>query len=206
MNIKLLLFYRWLCVNLFGLAFLTVSFFNGWLNLIFSSDSTGIVYILFVIFTWGLALCGYKLWNINKDLNYIKEGNPFKCFECKEYYRLINVKKSIDGSLIDSLKLKLFSKLTFIRYLAGILVILGLVGTVIGFIIALSGVDPKVTSDISAIGPMVSLLIQGMYVALYTTLVGAILNIWLMLNYQLLAMSMTKLVTDILELESSDIT
>ena len=32
---------------------------------------------------------------------------------------------------------------------------------------------------------MVSTLIDGMSVALYTTLVGSVLNVWLMLNYRL---------------------
>ena len=64
--------------------------------------------------------------------------------------------------------------------------LLGLIGTVLGFIIALSGVDPEKTSDVNAIAPMVSTLIQGMSTALYTTLIGSILNVWLMANYQLL--------------------
>jgi hypothetical protein len=38
---------------------------------------------------------------------------------------------------------------------------------VIGFIIALSGVDPATAGDVNAIGPMVSALIGGMSVALY---------------------------------------
>ncbi|MGB0551804.1 MAG: MotA/TolQ/ExbB proton channel family protein [Alphaproteobacteria bacterium] len=52
---------------------------------------------------------------------------------------------------------------------------LGLVGTVIGFIVALSGVDPESVCGASAAGPMVTKLILGMSIALYTTLVGAVL-------------------------------
>jgi hypothetical protein len=42
-------------------------------------------------------------------------------------------------------------------------------------------------------------LIGGMSVALYTTLVGAILNIWLMTNYRLLESGTITLVTAMVE-------
>ncbi len=61
-----------------------------------------------------------------------------------------------------------------IRHLANSLVLIGLIGTVIGFIIALSGrARRRLVTDANAIGPMVSTLIFGMAIALYTTLVGS---------------------------------
>ena len=86
-----------------------------------------------------------------------------------------------------------------VRQIAGSLVLLGLIGTVLGFIIALSGVDPERASDITAITPMVSTLIAGMSTALYTTLIGAVLNIWLMIDYQLLAGGTVKLITSLID-------
>ena len=80
------------------------------------------------------------------------------------------------------------------------LTVLGLIGTVLGFIIALSGVDPDVASNPSAISPMVAQLIEGMSVALYTTLVGSILSVWLGLIYQMLATGTSNLVSQIIEL------
>ena len=47
---------------------------------------------------------------------------------------------------------------------------------------------------------MVSTLIEGMSIALYTTLVGAVLNVWLMVNYRLLATGTVTLTNAILEL------
>jgi hypothetical protein len=40
---------------------------------------------------------------------------------------------------------------------------------------------------VNAISGMVGSLIEGMGIALYTTLVGSVLNLWLAANYQLLA-------------------
>ena len=57
----------------------------------------------------------------------------------------------------------------------------GLIGTVVGFIIALSGVDPARADDLNATKEMVAILIAGMSTALYTTLLGALANLWLRL-------------------------
>lgn len=91
-----------------------------------------------------------------------------------------------------------------IRHFANALVLLGLIGTVIGFVIALSGVDPATASDIKSISPMVSELLAGMAVALYTTLAGAVLNLWLMINHRLLAGATTRLVTSLVERGEDD--
>ena len=75
---------------------------------------------------------------------------------------------------------------------------------VIGFIISLAGVDPRMTGEASSIAPMVARLIGGMSVALYTTLVGSILNVWLMANYQILNGGAVRLLTSIVERGEAD--
>jgi hypothetical protein len=51
---------------------------------------------------------------------------------------------------------------------------------------------------------MVSELLAGMAVALYTTLAGAVLNLWLMINHRLLAGATTRLVTSLVERGEDD--
>lgn len=77
-----------------------------------------------------------------------------------------------------------FSDLT--RRVANSLITLGLIGTVIGFIIALSGINPNTASNASSIQTMISAMILGMGIALHTTLLGAILNLYLMINLWIL--------------------
>jgi len=67
-----------------------------------------------------------------------------------------------------------------VRWIARTLVRLGLIGTVLGFVVALSGV--ALVSDAAAVSGMVSKLILGMSIALYTTLVGAVCSLWLAFN------------------------
>jgi len=76
-----------------------------------------------------------------------------------------------------------------VRHVADSLIFLGLIGTVIGFILALSGIDPAAAGKVENVSAMVSMLINGMSVALYTTLVGAVFYIWLIINYRIQALS-----------------
>jgi predicted metal-binding membrane protein len=50
---------------------------------------------------------------------------------------------------------------------------------------------------VASIAPMVTKLIEGMSVALYTTLVGGVLNIWLSINYNMLCTGTVNLITEI---------
>ncbi|UCH76262.1 MAG: MotA/TolQ/ExbB proton channel family protein [Rhodospirillales bacterium] len=91
------------------------------------------------------------------------------------------------GIAASQLKLVLSNRISVVYHMSNSLVLLGLVGTVVGFIIALSGVDPEAAGDVDSIAPMVAELIHGMSVALYTTLVGAVLHLWLKINYLMLS-------------------
>lgn len=56
---------------------------------------------------------------------------------------------------------------------------LGFVGTVVGLVIALAGVDPSRAGDLSAVKAMAASLVAGMGTAFHTTLVGALGALWL---------------------------
>ena len=98
------------------------------------------------------------------------------------------------------LRLRMTSYIGIVHHVANTLVFLGLVGTVIGFIVALSGVDPRSAANVDNVVPMVATLIHGMSIALYTTLIGAVLHVWLMVNYRLLAAGTIRLFNAIVEL------
>ena len=96
--------------------------------------------------------------------------------------------------------MRLSQSLATVRYIAGMLVLLGLVGTVIGFIVALSGVDPQKVPSVENVAPMVARLINGMSIALYTTLVGSVLHLWLMVTQRILVGGSMALFQSIVEL------
>lgn len=64
------------------------------------------------------------------------------------------------------------------RWEAEWLVFLGLIGTVVGIILALQGVTAGDVADIAGVTDMVAWLITGMGAAFYTTLIGAVGYFW----------------------------
>jgi len=87
---------------------------------------------------------------------------------------------AIFGLLVVSQGFVYFKKLDLIYYTGRSMVLLGLIGTVLGFIVALGNISAEQLSNFDNLAPMVNTLISGMSVALYTTLVGSVSYLWLM--------------------------
>ena len=200
-SFRYLLMLRFLVLNLVAVALLGAAWLKGWVAAVFVGDSTQLVAVIALVFAIGLASCGRKIFLTSSELNQLTDPREHRSARVARYLAGLEGRDGQSRALAASaLKLKLGARIASIRHLANSLVFLGLIGTVIGFIIALSGIDPNAAADVDSIGPMVSTLISGMSVALYTTLVGAILNVWLMVNYRLLETGTVTLVTTIVEL------
>jgi biopolymer transport protein ExbB/TolQ len=198
-----LLLLRFALINMAGFALLAAAWLQGWVMIAHRADSTYQSHAIFVLFLVGFGIAGYKIFRTSRELNKAKRFDPFNPEPSMALRYLAQIKGRAGDSralAASALKLKLSSRIGAVRFIANMLVLLGLIGTVVGFIMALSGVDPKTSGDAAAIAPMVSTLIQGMSVALYTTLIGAVLNIWLMVNFQILSTGTVNLVTAIVEL------
>jgi hypothetical protein len=72
------------------------------------------------------------------------------------------------------------------QWLATHVVRIGLLGTVVGLIIAFSAAAGGNTSNPEDIKPMIAAVVSGMYVSLYATLLGIGTNLWLKINLRLL--------------------
>ncbi len=191
---------RFALVNLVAFGFLGAAYVNGYLHMIVAADQTGLSIAIFAVFLSGLAICGQKILQVSRELNAAWDYNPPATSIAAEYLEKLHGKAG-DGRavLAGAMRLTQSHRIGVVRNVANSLVLLGLIGTVIGFIIALSGIDPQKASEFGSISPMVSTLIQGMSTALYTTLVGAVLNLWLMTNYHMLATNTVKLITKLQE-------
>jgi len=198
-----LLMLRFALVNIAAFALLAAAWFQGWIGIAHRADGTYQSHAIFALFLVGLGICAHKVWRTSVELNKIKRFDAFKpepSLALKYLAQIRGRDASSRGMAASALKLKLSSRIGAVRFIANLLVILGLIGTVVGFIMALAGVNPENSADASSIAPMVSTLISGMSVALYTTLIGSVLNIWLMVNFQILATGTVNLLTGIVEL------
>jgi hypothetical protein len=73
-----------------------------------------------------------------------------------------------------------------VEWLATHVVRLGLLGTVVGLIIAFSAAKAGGSADLNEVKPMIAAVVDGMYVSLYSTLLGVGTNLWLKINLRLL--------------------
>jgi len=73
-----------------------------------------------------------------------------------------------------------------VQWIATHVVRLGLLGTVVGLIIAFSAARHGGSSDVNEVKTMITSVVDGMYVSLYATLLGIATNLWLKINLRLL--------------------
>lgn len=79
---------------------------------------------------------------------------------------------------------------------------LGLLGTVVGFIVMSSQIGRMPSFDLEQVQTMLKQMTQGMAIALYTTLVGLVANLWLGLQLLLLDRTADRVVADIVARDS----
>ncbi|ODU48935.1 MAG: hypothetical protein ABS92_07160 [Thiobacillus sp. SCN 63-374] len=189
-----LLFYRWLALNVVGFTILWVFHMNGMVEPVFLGDSSYIVYVIAGLFLYGMVLCGFRVWKTSRELNWVKRGDKGKLKEFADKSR-----QADRESVKEAFEIKLFARISFVKYISSSLVMLGLLGTVIGFIMVLTNIPANAVGDAAQVGKLVGALTNGMGVALYTTLVGAITNLWLNANYNMLRTGVVNLIAAILE-------
>jgi hypothetical protein len=79
-----------------------------------------------------------------------------------------------------------FKNFRYAQWIATHVLRLGLLGTVVGLIIAFSAAGKGISSDPDAMRALVGSVIDGMYIALWVTFFGIAANLWLKLHCLLL--------------------
>jgi hypothetical protein len=198
---RYLLVVRFALVNLVAAALLVAAYMQGWLDGLFAERLREMSGGIILVFLYGLGLCGVQVWRHSVALNQLKAGAPDPDTRIGRYLgRAAGASPESRSLQAGALRLKLTNNIVVVRHVANALVFLGLIGTVIGFIIALSGVDPESASNAENVAAMVATLIGGMSVALYTTLIGAVLYIWLIVSYRILVTGTVDLIATTIEL------
>jgi hypothetical protein len=197
--------FRFLLINAVGLALVGAAWAAGLLDSIFATDTTHLVKLIIGVFVVGVVWSAQRALMLARELNALDQLQPASDTRVGQWLqRAKGSDASARANLAAALKLKIAHRIASVRHVASALVLLGLIGTVVGFIQALSGVQPDMVGDVAAIPGMVSCLLEGMATALYTTLVGSALNIWLMLDYRLLESGSVHLLARLVERGEND--
>ena len=204
---RYLLIFRFALLNAACFGVLGAAWLEGWLDAMLESSARLMCLGIFATFLVGLALCAAKIVRTSLDLNQVRDGRPAPGSRAANHLERFTGRApgGSGGSgrppiAADVLRYRMANDVAIVGHVANTLVFLGLIGTVIGFIVALAGVDPAMSGSVHQVAPMVSSLIEGMGIALHTTLVGAVLHVWLIVNHRMLATGALHLYNAIVEL------
>ncbi len=201
---RFLLVLRYALINIVAAGLIAAAWMQDWLAGLFEPDTAVLSGIIFAVFLYGLVLCGEKVWRTSLAINDLKAGGKVAAARVSEYMAAARTKNAESRAIqINMLRLNLAHNIQIVRTIANLLVFLGLIGTVIGFIVALSGVNAQAVSQADSVATMVATLIQGMSIALYTTLLGAVLNVWLNVNYRILSTGTVNLISEVVRFGES---
>ena len=171
-----LLVYRFILANstIGGLAAGLTA--NGYVWPIFATDSSYITYGIAALFLVGWFGTAGQVWRVGLLLNEQKTTGA----------------RPAHPALRD----KAMAKVVWLGAVAEGLVTLGLIGTVVGFAMAIHGVSEDSISQATGAQTAVVYLMQGIRVALNTTLIGGALALWQGVNVLMLHTAATSYWSD----------
>ena len=197
---RYLLLFRFLLLNAACFGVLGSAWLQGWLDTMLESNARLMCLGIFATFLVGLVICTYKIVRTSLELNQVRDGRPAPGSRAAGHLERFPAHDAPGREIAAALlRFRMASYISVVGHIANLLVFLGLIGTVIGFIVALSGVDAEAAGNLNQVAPMVSSLIDGMGIALYTTLVGAVLHVWLIVGHRMLATGTLHLYSAIVE-------
>ena len=163
----------------------------GFITNIFQADISYISSLITFIVIFYLFQCGYYLnklrdavYFLDKEIN--SGSNNIFIMIYRDYQLTNNISKDNKTSSQEDFKLKLYEFADNGFFVSDLLLKLGIIGTVIGFIIMLSSLSAIDEMNLSKMNNLLLSMSTGMKVALYTTLTGLIGSILLSIQYNFL--------------------
>ena len=155
--IKHTLFLKWWLIftaTIVGMVLIAIN--GGWL-ILWNEDTTKLSFVLLAIFMGMSTWCGMKTWRLSRFLD---EGR-------KEKHVVEKIEHLVEVGWFTS----------------DLCLSIGMMGTVIGFVMMLSGLAQVDVSDINTVQGLIKNLGAGMSTALYSTLTGLVCSSLLKVQY-----------------------
>jgi hypothetical protein len=164
--IRRTLFLKWWLFISAVMAAAAYLYLTGLFNLLWDGDATKLSFVLLPLFLFMSIWCGYKTWTLSVFL----DSNKTEKYIVEKIEHLMEV-----GWFTSDLCLSI-----------------GMMGTVIGFIMMLSGFAQVDVEDMATVQGMIKGLGVGMSTALYTTLTGLVCSALLKIQYFNLSQAIDK--------------
>lgn len=161
----------------------------GFISSIFQEDISYLSSLITLILIFYLFQCGYYLYKLRDAVYFLEtktnydDSNPFIIIFSEFQVSNDILKDDSKMSLHEEFKLKLYEFVDNGFFISDLLLKLGIIGTVIGFIIMLSSLSAIDEMNLSKMNNLLLSMSAGMKVALYTTLTGLIGSILLSIQY-----------------------
>lgn len=203
-------FALWLALALAGLIVLYVCVELRILQQLIAADSSRITLIIVLMYLGCLGHGGWLAWRLSAEqalLARLGDGALAQAHArapgwAARHLRALRAGGD-RGSLNEVLVEQVRGSHEFGWYLAGIMLKLGLLGTVVGFMFMLGSINALSVREFSDLPEMLARMGAGMGTALYTTLAGLIANMALALQYLVLDRSADRYVAQTLLLGES---
>tara|TARA_B100000945_G_C20390707_1_gene602091 strand:- start:1047 stop:1712 length:666 start_codon:yes stop_codon:yes gene_type:complete len=188
------IFLKWLFGLILIICIFYLLFYYGFISELFENDISFISPVILFIFGVSTIFVGYQVNLLQICINTLKISDDMLNIETstktkqQNYYIACiyelseQANESNLSNMHELLELRLSKYLRIVSFIVDLLIRLGLVGTVIGFILMLQSVTLIENFDIGLMQDLMKNMSTGMMVALYTTLTGLITAIVLMLQ------------------------
>jgi biopolymer transport protein ExbB/TolQ len=201
-------FYGWLLIIgiIFFGFFLLWDF--GFLEKLLSGDITYLSSVILALFFAINIYLGFASWQLSKQLHFAKNINKHPKSWASEHIKLLQWQRKHSSNESETLLARLIERVhrghTTGWFFSDILIRLGLIGTVIGFVLMLSTIYQFKNNDIEALQSLLGTMGSGMQVALYTTLTGLGGAMLVSIQCQWLDRCADRLISNIIELGMQD--
>ncbi|WP_221800042.1 MotA/TolQ/ExbB proton channel family protein [Oceanobacter mangrovi] len=169
-------------------------------------DVTRICALALLVFALASGHCGYRAWWLAREFrnfDAVRLQQPVLASLSRDYLASLGADEAQNSVAAEVLAERAKGNHQLGWFVTGVLVKLGLLGTVIGFILMLGSVSGLENLDTSDIKQLMQQMTEGMGVAMNTTLVGLVCSMLLGLQYLLLDRAADRLVVETIRLGQS---
>ena len=177
----------------------TVAWREGLILAALESDSSRLTWLILLIYLLGSVRWLYLAYDISCKRSSLALGEPTLRSEGMDQILLSQESKVEAQAQLDVFADRLSKRNVSGRFLADLLLRLGLLGTIVGFILMLLPIGNIQDFDINLVQQLMIQMSAGMAVALYTTLSGLITSTLMKLQYLLVDEALVDLIHDLQE-------
>lgn len=177
----------------------TVAWREGLILAALESDSSRLTWLILLIYLLGSVRWLYLAYDISCKRSSLALGEPTRRSEGMNQILLSQESKVEAQAQLDVFADRLSKRNVSGRFLADLLLRLGLLGTIVGFILMLLPIGNIQDFDINLVQQLMIQMSAGMAVALYTTLSGLITSTLMKLQYLLVDDALVDLIHDLQE-------